>query len=177
MAQSKKDKDKDKDSYQEEVDSLKAELERLKNEEDKNYFQEKKIFCSNCNAEVRIGSKFCAKCGTVIENKSQNEKTSQDRLSSSKTSEVNDSVEISDLKSKRLSAGRCAILLGGFGIHKFILGYNRPGYIYLGAFIGTFCFGGFLFVSLLALVEGIIYLTMPIDQFKRTYIDNKKEWF
>jgi hypothetical protein len=47
----------------------------------------------------------------------------------------------------------------------------------LGAFIGTFCFGGFLLVSVLALVEGIIYLSMPIDQFKRTYIENKKEWF
>ena len=169
---------KDKDSYQEEVDSLKAELERLKSKEDINNFKEQTIFCSNCNAEVRIGSKYCAKCGTVIgQNKSLNEMASKDRLSSSKTSTVNDSIEINDLKSKRLSAGLCGILLGGFGVHKFILGYNQQGYIYLGAFIGTFCFGGFLFVSLLALVEGIIYLTMPIDQFKRTYIDNKKEWF
>ena len=175
MPQSKKDKDKD--SYQEEVDALKAELKRLKTKEDTNNFQEKKIFCSNCNAEVRLGSKFCAKCGTVIENKLLNDMASKDRLSGSKIPTVNDSAEISDLKSKRLSAGLCGILLGGFGIHKFILGYNKQGYIYLGAFIGTFCFGGFLFVSLLALVEGIIYLTMPIDQFKRTYIDNKKEWF
>ena len=175
MPQSKKDKDKD--SYQEEVDALKAELKRLKTKEDTNNFQEKKIFCSNCNAEVRQGSKFCAKCGTVIEKKLSNEITSKDRLSGSKTSTVNDSAEISDLKSKRLSAGLCGILLGGFGIHKFILGYNQQGYIYLGAFIATFCFGGFLLVSLLALVEGIIYLSMPIDQFKRTYIENKKEWF
>ena len=175
MPQSKKDKDKD--SYQEEVDALKAELKRLKTKEDTNNFQEKKIFCSNCNSEVRLGSKFCAKCGTVIENKLLDDMASKDRLSGSKIPTVNDSAEISDLKSKRLSAGLCGILLGGFGIHKFILGYNKQGYIYVGAFIGTFCFGGFLFVSLLALVEGIIYLTMPIEQFKRTYIDNKKEWF
>ena len=163
MSQSKKDKDKD--SHQEEVNALKAELKRLKTKEDTNNFQETKIFCSNCNAEVRLGSKFCSKCGTVIENKSSNKKTSKDRLSSAKASTVSDSVEISDLKSKRLR------------IHKFILGYNRQGYIYLGAFIGTICFGGSLVVSLIALVEGIIYLTMPIDQFKRTYIENKKEWF
>lgn len=175
MSQSKKDKDKD--SHQEEVNALKAELKRLKTKEDTNNFQETKIFCSNCNAEVRLGSKFCSKCGTVIENKSSNKKTSKDRLSSAKASTVSDSVEISDLKSKRLSAGLCGILLGGLGIHKFILGYNRQGYIYLGAFIGTICFGGSLVVSLIALVEGIIYLTMPIDQFKRTYIENKKEWF
>jgi len=169
---------KDKDSYQEEVDALKAELERLKAKEDINNFKEKKIFCSNCNAEVRPGSKYCAKCGTVIgQNKSSNDIPSKDRLNSSKSSKVNDSLEISALKSKRLSAGLCGILLGGFGVHKFILGYNQQGYIYLGAFIGTFCFGGFILVSVLALVEGIIYLSMPIDQFKRTYIENKKEWF
>ena len=169
---------KDKDSYQEEVDALKAELERLKAKEDINNFKGKKIFCSNCNAELRLGSKYCAKCGTVIsQNKSSNDMPSKDRLNSSKSSKVNDSLEISDLKSKRLSAGLCGIFLGGFGVHKFILGYNQQGYIYLGAFIGTFCFGGFLLVSVLALVEGIIYLTMPIDQFKRTYIENKKEWF
>ena len=170
-------KDND-DSYQEEINSLKAELESLKANKVKDNLKEKKLFCSKCNAAVKPGSKYCTKCGTVIgPNKSLNEMTSKDRLSSAKTSTVNDSIEINDLKSKRLSAGLCGILLGGFGVHKFILGYNQQGYIYLGVFIGTFCFGGFLFVSLLALVEGIIYLTMPIDQFKRTYIDNKKEWF
>ena len=168
---------KDKNSYQEEINALKAELENFKAKEDKNNLKERKIFCSNCNAELRLGSKFCSKCGRVIEKESSNEVASKDRLSTSKTSKVNDSTEISDLKSKRLSAGLCAILLGGFGVHKFILGYNQQGYIYLGAFIVTFCFGGFLLISLLALVEGIIYLTMPIDQFKRTYVDNKKEWF
>ena len=166
------------DSYQEEVNALKAEIKTLKAQEDTNNFKEKKIFCSNCNAEVRPGSKYCAKCGTVIgQKKSSNDMPSKDRLSSAKTSTVNNSLEIGDLKSKRLSAGLCGILLGGFGIHKFILGYNQQGYIYLGAFIGTLCFGGFIVVSLIALVEGIIYLTMPIDQFKRTYIDSKKEWF
>ena len=172
------DKDKDKDSYQEEVDALKDELKKLKAKEDTKKFEEKKIFCSKCNSEVRPGSKFCTKCGSVIgQNKTSSEISSKDRLGSAKTSTVNDSQEISDLKSKRLSAGLCGILLGGFGVHKFILGYNTQGYIYLGAFVATFCFGGFLVVSLIALVEGIVYLTMPIDQFKRTYIDNKKEWF
>tara|TARA_B100000287_G_scaffold429034_1_gene481546 strand:+ start:1396 stop:1920 length:525 start_codon:yes stop_codon:yes gene_type:complete len=169
---------KNKDSYKEEIDALKAELKRLKAKEDINNFKEEKIFCSKCNAEVRLGSKYCAKCGTVIgQNKSSNEMASKDRLNSSKSSKVNDSLEVSALKSKRLSAGLCGILLGGFGVHKFILGYNQQGYIYLGAFIGTFCFGGFLLVSILALVEGIIYLSMPIEQFKKTYIENKKEWF
>ena len=119
-------------------------------------------FCLNCGCSSFVsdrslgGKMVCIQCGSSL---------------------VNDSLEISALKSKRLSAGLCGILLGGFGVHKFILGYNQQGYIYLGAFIGTFCFGGFLLVSILALVEGIIYLSMPIEQFKKTYIENKKEWF
>ena len=83
----------DKDSYQEEVNALKAELKRLKAKEDTDNFKEKKIFCSNCNAEVKPGSKFCTKCGTVIDqNKLSNEMTSKDRLSSSKSSNVNNSL-------------------------------------------------------------------------------------
>ena len=127
---------KDKDSYQNEVNALKAELKKLKAKENTDNFKEIKIFCSHCNTEVKPGSKYCSKCGTVIgQKKSSNDMPSKDRLSSGKTPTVNDSQEISDLKSKRLSAGLCGILLGGFGIHKFILGYNQQGYIYLGLFI------------------------------------------
>ena len=46
------DKGKDKDSYQEEIDALKGEIERLKIKEDINNPTEKKIFCLNCNAAV-----------------------------------------------------------------------------------------------------------------------------
>ena len=181
----------DKDSNQDEINNLKAELKRLKAEEDTNNFKEKKIFCSNCNAEVKPGSKYCAKCGTVIEqNNSSNDITSKDRLSSSKTSKVNGSLspqssQYSDpswdeIKSKRTTTGVLAILFGELGVHKFILGYNTEGFILLAVSIvgGIITCGLALIVTaIIAIIEGIIILTKTPDEFKRLYIDKKTGWF
>ena len=41
------------------IDALKAEIESMKVKESN--FKEKKIYCSNCNAELKPGSKFCTK--------------------------------------------------------------------------------------------------------------------
>ncbi len=180
---------KDKDSFQEEIDALKAELERLKAKEGINNSKEIKIFCSNCNAEVKPGSKFCTKCGTVIEQKkSSNEMSSNDRLARSAT--VNNSLTTQpskysdpswdEIKSKRLTSGLLGLFFGGFGAHKFVLGYTKEGLIYLGVSIigGIITCGGALAVtSILALIESIMLLTKTPEEFKRTYIDNKKGWF
>ncbi|MCY7406714.1 MAG: TM2 domain-containing protein [Alkalinema sp. CAN_BIN05] len=72
---------------------------------------------------------------------------------------------------KKISAGICGILLGGFGVHKFILGYNTEGIIMLVALLFTCGFS-----SILGLVEGIIYLTKSDEEFVETYINNKKGW-
>lgn len=72
---------------------------------------------------------------------------------------------------KKVAAGICGILLGGLGIHKFILGYNTEGIIMLVAFLCTCGFS-----SILGLVEGIIYLTKSDEEFVQTYINNKKGW-
>jgi TM2 domain-containing membrane protein YozV len=81
---------------------------------------------------------------------------------------------------KKLPAGICGILIGWLGIHKFILGYNTEGIIMLLASV----VGGLLTcgiataaVSVIGLVEGIIYLTKSDDEFVRTYIQSKKAWF
>lgn len=73
---------------------------------------------------------------------------------------------------KKITAGICGILLGGFGVHKFILGYTTEGLIQLGITIVTCGLGG-----LVGLVEGIIYLTKSDEEFVRTYVQNKKGWF
>lgn len=73
---------------------------------------------------------------------------------------------------KKLPAGLCGILLGGFGVHKFILGYTTEGLIQLGITIITCGMGG-----IIGLIEGIIYLTKSDEEFVRTYIQNKKGWF
>lgn len=71
---------------------------------------------------------------------------------------------------KKIAAGICGILLGGFGVHKFILGYTTEGIIQL---VLGFCGVGYI----IGLVEGIIYLTKSDEDFVRTYIQNKKGWF
>lgn len=87
---------------------------------------------------------------------------------------------------KKIAAGLCGILLGGLGIHKFILGYQQEGIIYLAmlgvAIVITFVtcgIGSFLLIipGILGLVEGIIYLTKSDEEFVQTYIVNKKPWF
>lgn len=87
---------------------------------------------------------------------------------------------------KKLAAGICGILLGGFGVHKFILGYTNEGVIMLVAYIASLvltvvtCGLTFfvpLIVSVVGLIEGIMYLTKSDEEFVRTYIHQKKAWF
>ena len=85
-----------------------------------------------------------------------------------------------EIKSKRLTSGLLGLFFGAFGAHKFVLGYTKEGLIYLGVSIlgGIITCGGALAVtSILALIESIMYLTKTPEEFKRTYIDNKKGWF
>ena len=73
---------------------------------------------------------------------------------------------------KKLAAGLCGILLGSFGVHKFILGYTTEGLIQIGITIITCGLGG-----IIGFIEGIIYLTKSDEDFVRTYIEGKKGWF
>lgn len=77
---------------------------------------------------------------------------------------------------KKVPAGVLAILLGGLGIHKFYLGYNKAGIIMLVITLITCGFGAFI-SSIIGIVEGVIYLTKSDEEFVATYITNKKEWF
>lgn len=78
--------------------------------------------------------------------------------------------------SKKIAAGICGILLGGLGVHKFILGYTTEGVIMLLVTLLTCGFGGVV-TGVIGLVEGIIYLTKSDEDFVRTYIQSKKGWF
>lgn len=77
---------------------------------------------------------------------------------------------------KKIVAGICGILLGAFGIHKFILGYTKEGVIMLAVSLVT-C--GILagVMSIIGIIEGIMYLTKSDEEFVNTYITNKKGWF
>ncbi len=78
--------------------------------------------------------------------------------------------------SKKMAAGICGILLGGFGVHKFVLGYSKEGLIMLLVTVLTCGFGA-LATGVIGIVEGIIYLTKSDAEFVQTYIENKKGWF
>ncbi len=75
-------------------------------------------------------------------------------------------------ENKKVLAGILAILLGSFGIHKFILGYNKEGIIQIIISIISCGIGG-----IIPIVEGIIYLTKSDEEFYQTYQVNKRPWF
>ena len=78
--------------------------------------------------------------------------------------------------SNKIAAGVCGIILGGFGIHKFILGYTGAGVIMLLASLLS-CGALYTAMHIIGLVEGIVYLTKTDDEFVRLYVDGRKEWF
>ena len=80
--------------------------------------------------------------------------------------------EVSPQENQRVLAGILAIVLGGFGVHKFILGYTEEGVIQMVITIST-CGAG----SIIGIIEGIIYLTKSDEDFYQTYQVGKRGWF
>ncbi len=83
------------------------------------------------------------------------------------------------MKSKT-TAGILGILLGAFGAHKFYLGYTKEAIIMLavtlvGGIISLGIVSGVM--SIIGLIEGIMYLTKTDEEFQFTYVDNQKGWF
>lgn len=85
-------------------------------------------------------------------------------------------------KKDKVVAGVLAILLGGWGAHKFYLGYTGPALVYLlintvgFAVTWIFAFIPNYILGIIALVEGIIYLTKSDEEFYETYVKNTKNW-
>ncbi|MCU0351989.1 MAG: TM2 domain-containing protein [Flavobacterium sp.] len=75
-------------------------------------------------------------------------------------------------ENKKIVAGILAILIGGIGIHKFILGYTKEGIIQIILSVVTCGIAG-----LVPFIEGIIYLTKSDEDFYQTYQVNKRPWF
>ncbi len=82
------------------------------------------------------------------------------------------------MKSK-VTAGVLGILLGAFGAHKFYLGYTKEAIIMLvvtlvaGIITAGIASG---VMSIIGLIEGIMYLTKSDEEFQYTYVDNQKTW-
>ncbi|MCL2504028.1 MAG: TM2 domain-containing protein [Coriobacteriia bacterium] len=67
------------------------------------------------------------------------------------------------------------ILLGSLGIHKFYLGYTKEGVIMACVAVLSI---GFLapVVSVIGLIEGIMYLMKSDEEFEQTYVIGQKPW-
>ena len=83
----------------------------------------------------------------------------------------------------KTTAGLLAIFLGGLGMHKFYLGYTGPGLVFLLTNTIGFAISWILLwtphfiLYLIAIIEGIIYLTKSDEEFQQTYVIQKKKWF
>jgi len=135
------------------------------------------VKCGSCGTENTGLENFCRNCGSTLGNPFQNQPNQQMQYQGSRPVPGAD---------KKLAAGLCGILLGGFGVHKFILGYQQEGVIMLVgqivSWVLVFVSCGILFFlplifSVIGLVEGIMYLTKSDEEFVQTYIINKKPWF
>jgi len=79
-------------------------------------------------------------------------------------------------ESKRVIAGILGIFLGVLGIHKFVLGYTKEGLTMLLISVLT-CGVGAIVMKIIAIIEGITYLTKSDEEFIEIYQINHKGWF
>ncbi len=96
-------------------------------------------YCHACAAVLDARAELCPKCGV--------------RQSGSAAAGSGRS---------KTTAGIFALLLGGLGVHKFYLGKPVQGVLYI-LFCWTFI------PAVIALIEGIIYLTKSDTEFKAKY--------
>jgi TM2 domain-containing membrane protein YozV len=129
-------------------------------------------------------SRYCTKCGAINDDTAQYCSNCQAVLTPVSTGyqplqSVNPNA-LADWKAmgadKKIVAGILAILVGSLGVHKFVLGYTTEGVIMLLVTVLTCGIAGVV-MSVVGIVEGIMYLTKSDEDFVRTYIQNKKGWF
>jgi TM2 domain-containing membrane protein YozV/DNA-directed RNA polymerase subunit M/transcription elongation factor TFIIS len=114
------------------------------------------LFCRECGAEISKRDRYCPECDA--------------------RQPVTRDPTLADAANKKLAAGLCGILLGYLGIHKFIIGATTAGVIMLLVSVLT-CGLGSIVMTVIGIVEGIIYLTRSDEDFYETYLVGKKEWF
>jgi TM2 domain-containing membrane protein YozV len=129
-------------------------------------------------------SRYCTKCGAINDDTAQYCSNCQTPLTPMSTGyqpmqAVNPGA-VTDWKAmggdKKILAGILAIVVGSLGVHKFILGYTTEGLIMLLVTVLTCGIAGIV-MSVVGIVEGIMYLTKSDEEFVRTYIQSKKGWF
>lgn len=96
------------------------------------------VFCRGCGQQIHFSAPACPHCGAI-------------QVFAPGTS---------DAQKSRVTTGVLALLLGGLGLHKFYTGAWGWGIVYI-VLCWTFVPG------IVALVEGIRYLTLSDAEFQR----------
>jgi TM2 domain-containing membrane protein YozV len=125
------------------------------------------VFCSACGAANSTATQFCPQCGTASQGAAaqapQGFGAPQPNYAQPQQGFGQPQYQqpvYGPAPKSRVTAGLFALLLGGLGVHKFYL--NKVG---LGILYVLFCW---TFVpSVIALIEGIIYLTQDDATFSR----------
>ena len=134
-----------------------------------NPVDDRSMYCPKCGVNPRNGTAFCQSCAKPTQ--------PAEIVCTQCHSTLLRPYNASDPRAgNKIAAGLCAILIGAFGVHKFVLGYVGAGTIML---LVTVLSCGICapVMSLIGLIEGIIYLTKSDEDFVNTYVINQKTWF
>ena len=129
---------------------------------------ERAVACPSCGVPPRAARKFCDRCGTTTE------------AAQILCVKCGASLGSPTGGKSKVAAGILAILLGSLGIHKFYLGCTTAGVItLLISTVGAIftCGASPAVMSVIGLVEGIIYLTKDDAEFEAVYGRGKRSWF
>jgi len=129
------------------------------------------MYCRNCGREVPAGAEFCMSCGVRPQNGTAfchncgtNTSPQQEvcvrcgaRLPSASSLSFGAPGE-----KTRIVAGLLGVLLGGFGIHRFYLGYTGIGIVQIIVTLCTFGLG-----ALWGFIEGVLILVGSFNKDKQ----------
>ncbi len=149
------------------------------------------VFCTKCGAQNDDLAQTCAQCQSPLPTIAGNQPTYQvptDYQPGYETgyqpiqppAAIYGQPPIEDWQrmgaDKKIVAGILGIVIGGLGIHKFVLGYQTEGIIML--LVSVLSCGMLAPVMhIIGIIEGVMYLTKSDEDFVRTYIQGRKGWF